>query len=71
MEYPHAKCLLVDKTLGYLGSANFTEHGMEGHFEVGIALGSKESNTLANILENLRSKTDLFNLAWDSAERVG
>lgn len=70
-EYPHAKCLLVDKTLGYLGSANFTGHGMKGHFEVGIALGPKESNTLADILQSLQSKIDLFALAWDSAECVG
>lgn len=70
-EYPHAKCLLVDKALGYLGSANFTGHGMEGHFEVGIALEPKESKTLADILESLWSKTDLFALAWDSAVCIG
>jgi len=71
MEYPHAKCLVVDKRLGYLGSANFTGKGMKGHFEVGVALGLKESNTLAGILEGLWSKTNLFSLAWDSSSCVG
>ena len=45
--------------------------GMKGHFEVGITLEPKESNTLADILQSLRSKTDLFARAWDSAECVG
>ncbi len=64
--YPHAKCLVVDRSFGYLGSANFTGQGMKGHFELGVSLGSEASKTLGDLLEHLWSQTRIFNLAWDS-----
>lgn len=64
--YPHAKCLVVDRSHGYLGSANFTQQGLRGHFEVGVSLNEQDSRTLARILEYLWSSSGLFKLAWDS-----
>lgn len=64
--YPHAKCLVVDRTNGYLGSANFTGQGMKGHFELGVSLGSEASKTLGDLLEHLWSQTLIFSLSWDS-----
>ena len=66
-DYPHAKCLVVDRSHGYLGSANFTGRGMKGHFEVGVSLGPEDSRTLSGILQHLWSQSGLFSLAWDSA----
>jgi hypothetical protein len=67
-KYPHAKCLVVDRNHGYLGSANFTGAGMKGHFEVGVCLEPEDSRTLGGILQYLWSQSGLFALAWDSAE---
>jgi hypothetical protein len=64
--YPHAKCLVVDRSFGYLGSANFTGQGMKGHFELGVSLGPEASKTLADLLQYLWSQTKIFTLAWDS-----
>ena len=66
--YPHAKCLVVDRSHGYLGSANFTGAAMKGHFEVGVCLEPEDSRTLGGILHYLWSQSGLFALAWDSAE---
>ena len=65
--YPHAKCLVVDRSQGYLGSANFTGRGMKGHVEVGVSLLPEDARTLGDILQHLWSRSDLFSLAWDSA----
>ena len=65
--YPHAKCLVVDRSHGYLGSANFTGRGMKGHFEVGVSLDPQHSRTLSGVLQHLWSQSGLFALAWDSA----
>jgi hypothetical protein len=65
--YPHAKCLVVDRSFGYLGSANFTGQGMKGHFELGMSLSLETSKTLGDLLQYLWSQTDIFALAWDSA----
>jgi len=67
LDYPHAKCLIVDRSQGYLGSANFTQRGMRGHFELGVSLGSGDSQTLGIILKHLWSNSNLFSLAWDSS----
>jgi phosphatidylserine/phosphatidylglycerophosphate/cardiolipin synthase-like enzyme len=64
--YPHAKCLIVDRISGYLGSANFTEPGMTGHFELGVSLSSEASMILGELLEYLWSHTEIFNLVWDN-----
>lgn len=69
-DYPHAKCLVVDRNHGYLGSANFTGRGMKGHFEVGVSLEPEDSRTLGGILQHLWSQSGLFSLAWDSASRT-
>jgi len=66
LNYPHAKCLVVDSTYGYLGSANFTGQGMEGHFELGVSLTQDDVTTLNDILQYLSVQSGLFKLAWDS-----
>lgn len=66
IDYPHAKCLVVDRSHGYLGSANFTGRGMKGHFEVGVSLEPADSRTLGGILQHLWSQSGIFSLAWDS-----
>lgn len=35
---PHAKLLLCDSTVGYLGSANVSRHGLREQFEAGVRL---------------------------------
>ena len=69
-DYPHAKCMVVDRSHGYLGSANFTGRGMRGHFEVGVSLGPEDAKTLGGILQHLWSQSRLFSLAWDSAPKM-
>jgi len=66
-DYPHAKCLVVDREHGYLGSANFTSAGMKGHFELGVSLDQEDSKKLGSLLQHLWSQNNLFRLAWDSA----
>ena len=63
-DYPHAKCLLVDRSHGYLGSANFTDRGMTGHFELGVPLRQEDCETLGQLLTYLWSESGLFSLAW-------
>ena len=67
LNYPHAKCMVVDKYWGYVGSANFTELGMRGHFEMGVAINGNDAVVLSNILHNLITKSGLFYLAWDTS----
>ncbi|MGM0686744.1 MAG: phospholipase D-like domain-containing protein [Promethearchaeati archaeon] len=64
-DYPHAKCLVVDRSHGYLGSANFTGQGMKGHFEVGVSLLPQDCRTLSIILQHLWTQSGIFSLAWD------
>ena len=66
--YPHAKCLVVDRSYGYLGSANFTGQGMKRHLELGVSLSSEASKILGDLLEYLWSQTKIFSLSWDSME---
>jgi len=68
--YPHAKCLVVDRKSGYLGSANFTDQGMKGHFELGVSLGPDASKTLGDLLEYLWSQTQIFSLLWNSEKNA-
>jgi len=65
-DYPHAKCLVVDRSAGYLGSANFTNAGLERRFELGVAIRGQQAVSLAHVLEVLWSTGSLFKLAWDS-----
>ena len=65
--YPHAKCLIIDRERGYLGSANFTGQGMKTHFEVGTSLNSEDSKILGDLLQNLWSKNTFFSLIYDSS----
>lgn len=65
--FPHAKCLIVDQICGYLGSANFTHHGMKENIEIGLSIGRDNAQTLRRILKLLLSKEGPFTLAWDSS----
>ena len=64
--YPHVKCLVVDRKLSYLGSANFTRQGLRSHFELGVSLGREDSATLASMLDSLCDDDGSFSLAWDT-----
>ncbi len=66
-DYPHAKCLLVDQRHGYVGSANFTDKGMTGHFELGVRLPEEDCHTLGQMLTYLWSESGLFSLAWSAS----
>ena len=65
-EYPHAKCLLVDRETGYLGSANFTEAGLGRRFELGVSIHGSQAACLSRLLEGLWASTGMFKLAWDT-----
>jgi phosphatidylserine/phosphatidylglycerophosphate/cardiolipin synthase-like enzyme len=43
----HAKVLLSDSALGYIGSANLTDPGLTGHLEFGVLLGGSPVRQLA------------------------
>ncbi|MGH9090803.1 MAG: phospholipase D-like domain-containing protein [Acidimicrobiales bacterium] len=46
----HAKVLLVDRTEGYVGSANLTAAGLGRHVEIGVELSGPQVDELARLL---------------------
>ena len=49
----HAKILIVDEDRGYLGSANFTEQGLQRHFELGIEMNNQQAKLALQMLKQL------------------
>jgi phosphatidylserine/phosphatidylglycerophosphate/cardiolipin synthase-like enzyme len=49
----HAKILIVDEDKGYLGSANFTEPGLQRHFELGIEMNTQQAKLASQMLKQL------------------
>lgn len=49
----HAKILIVDDDKGYLGSANFTEQGLQRHFELGIEMNNQQAKLASQMLKQL------------------
>jgi phosphatidylserine/phosphatidylglycerophosphate/cardiolipin synthase-like enzyme len=49
----HAKFVIADDRLGYLGSANMTHYGLEANFELGVRIGTPEVRDLGAVLSAL------------------
>ncbi|MDA8072834.1 MAG: phospholipase D-like domain-containing protein [Actinomycetota bacterium] len=49
----HAKFAIRDRCHGYLGTANLTSWGMEGHIEAGVELTPGQSERFIRFLEQL------------------
>lgn len=49
----HAKFVIADDRLGYLGSANMTHYGLEANFELGVRVGAAEVRDLRAVLTAL------------------
>lgn len=53
----HAKFVIRDRTHGYLGTANLTSWGMEGHIEAGVELTAGQSRRFVQFLEQLEASS--------------
>lgn len=51
----HAKLLVADKNVGYLGSANLTGYGLREHFEIGTEILGERAISLWKLLQALKS----------------
>lgn len=49
----HAKFVIRDRAHGYLGTANLTSWGMQGHIEAGVELTAGQSQRFVQFLEQL------------------
>lgn len=49
----HAKFVVRDDSMGYLGTANLTSYGMEQHIEMGLELGQEQVADLLRFLQGL------------------
>jgi len=62
----HVKIVVADRSRGYLGSANLSWRGLEGNFEIGMALSVAQ----AEALDDLISFFEAQHLLEDRTERV-
>ncbi|WP_371865662.1 phospholipase D-like domain-containing protein [Nocardia ninae] len=51
----HAKFVIADRQFGYLGTANLTSWGLQGHIEAGIELSSAQAERFVIFLEELEA----------------
>ncbi len=51
----HAKFVIADRRLGYLGTANLTSWGFRGHIEAGVQLTAGQSERLVVFLQQLEA----------------
>lgn len=58
----HAKFVIADRHLGYLGTANLTSWGFRGHIEAGVELTAGQAERFVTFLDQLES-AGLFTLA--------
>ena len=49
----HAKVIIVNRRIAYVGSSNFTWGGMSKNYEVGMVVGEKSSYILAKLVDSL------------------
>lgn len=67
----HAKIVVADRKMGYLGSANLSARGLQENLEVGTALLPAQARALADFVTYLESqglivdRTDLLDLIRD------
>lgn len=62
----HAKFVIRDRRHGYLGSANLTSWGMQGHIEAGVELTVGQSERFVQFLKQL----DAANLFGDTPRAI-
>jgi hypothetical protein len=55
----HAKFVIADHRLGYLGTANLTSWGLQGHIEAGVQLTAGQAERFVMFLQQLET-ADLF-----------
>ncbi|MCV7221874.1 phospholipase D-like domain-containing protein [Mycolicibacterium elephantis] len=51
----HAKFVIADRRLGYLGTANLTSWGFQGHIEAGVQLTAGQAERFVIFLEHLEA----------------
>ncbi|MGH3267193.1 MAG: phospholipase D-like domain-containing protein [Trebonia sp.] len=51
----HAKFVIADRRLGYLGTANLTSWGLQGHIEAGVQLTAGQAERLVVFLQQLET----------------
>lgn len=51
----HAKFVIADRRLGYLGTANLTSWGFHGHIEAGVQLTAGQAERFVVFLEQLKT----------------
>lgn len=47
----HAKLLLVDNKMGYMGSANYSQRGLSSQFEIGVPLSGDQTKYLTKLID--------------------
>ena len=56
----HSKLLVVDRERGYIGSANFSWHGLESNLELGVCLEPGQATAVAGIFDHLEGTGKLL-----------
>lgn len=51
----HAKFVIADRVLGYLGTANLTSWGLQGHIEAGVQLTARQAERFVVFLQQLEA----------------
>lgn len=58
----HAKCIVADSQVGYLGSANLSLGGMDKNFELGIPLDPEQASMLDHLFSYLEAQGVIYEL---------
>lgn len=64
-ELIHSKLVVADRQRGYIGSANFSWHGMESNLELGVCLQPGQAAAIAGIFEHLEASGKLVEAPRD------
>ncbi len=52
----HAKSIIADRSSGFLGSANLSWRGLDSNFEMGVALGYRQAETIDSLVSYLEAR---------------
>lgn len=63
----HSKLVVADRQRGYIGSANFSWHGMESNLELGVCLEPTQAAAIAGIFEHLEASGKLVQVPLDKS----
>lgn len=58
----HAKVIIADRKEMIVGSANFSQNGMEHSYEIGVHIKGAECHKIASIIEDLSQNTKLVDV---------